>query len=83
MLKISLLGEWLIWIMVGYLSSPRRIIGFVIDATLRKGSEKVSSASVSGYFWNGSPYWIFSWRHRRKDLLWRKKDDLCLSVAPP
>ena len=53
------------------------------DATLRKGSEKVSSASVSGYFWNGSPYWIFSWRHRRKDLLWRKKDDLCLSVAPP
>ena len=59
MLKISLLGEWLIWIMVGYLSSPRRIISFIIDATLRKGSEKVSSASVSGYFWNGSPYWIF------------------------
>ena len=41
MLKISLLGEWLIWIMVGYLSSPRRIISFIIDATLRKGSEKV------------------------------------------
>ena len=41
MLKISLLGEWLIWIMVGYLSSPRRIISFIIDATLRKGSHKV------------------------------------------
>ena len=41
MLKISLLGEWLFWIKVGYLSPPRRIISFIIDATLRKGSEKV------------------------------------------
>ena len=56
MLKISLLGEWLFWIKVGYLSPPRGIISFIIDATLRKDSENVSSALVSGYFWYDSPY---------------------------
>ena len=82
LLKISLLGEWLFWIKVGYLSPPRRIISLIIDATLRKDSENVSSALVSGYFWDDSPYWTFSWKHRRKDLPWREKDDLCLSFAP-